>query len=95
MMKPSILVNDVDHCVFCGSSNVEEHHIFFGTSNRPISDKYRLIVPLCNKHHTGSADSPHRNRVIDLALKCWAQTVYEARIGTRDDFRREFGKSYM
>ena len=90
----SILVSDTEHCIFCGSPNIEIHHCFFGP-DRPIADKHGLTVPLCNKHHTGSADSPHRNRIIDLALKCWAQSIYEREIGTREDFRREFRKSYL
>ena len=94
-MKHSRLVEDTEHCIFCGNTNVEEHHIFFGISDRPIADKYRLVVPLCNKHHTGSSDSPHKNRIIDLALKCWAQSIYEKEIGDRNDFRREFRKSYL
>lgn len=91
----SILVEDTEHCIFCFDSNAEEHHIFFGVANRPIADKYHLVVPLCNKHHTGSADCPHKNRIIDLTLKCWAQSVYELKIGNRSDFRRDFGKSYL
>lgn len=93
-MKPSRLVDDAERCVICGSLNVEEHHCFFGP-DRPVADKYRLVLPLCNKHHTGSSDCPHKNRVIDLAMKCWAQSIYEKEIGTREDFRREFRKSYL
>ena len=91
----SIIVTDTEHCLFCGTPYVETHHVFFGTANRQISDKYHLVVPLCNHHHTGSGDSPHKNRIIDLALKCWAQTVYENQIGSREQFRKEFGKSYL
>lgn len=94
-MKTSALVEDMEHCIFCGSPYVEEHHVFFGVADRTLADKYRLVVPLCNKHHTGSADSPHKNRIVDLALKCWAQTVFEKEIGDRNDFRRLFRKSYL
>ena len=95
MLNKSIMVDDKEHCIFCFNPCVEEHHIFFGTSNRDKAEKYGLTIPLCNKHHTGSGNSPHKNRIIDLALKCWAQTVFETKIGTREDFRREFGKSYL
>jgi hypothetical protein len=95
MLDKSIMVDDKEHCVFCFNGLVEEHHIFFGTSDRPIAEKYGLTVPLCNKHHTEGPDSPHRNRIVDLALKCWAQTVYEQKIGDRDSFRREFKRSYL
>lgn len=90
----SIIVTDTEHCIFCGSDCIEEHHVFFGP-DRPVSEKYHLTVPVCNQHHTQSGDSPHRNRTIDLALKCWGQTVYENQIGTRDQFRKEFKRSYL
>lgn len=90
----SVLVKDTEHCIFCNALYPEEHHIFFGP-DRNVCDKYHLTIPLCNRHHTGSGDSPHMNRIIDLALKCWAQSYYEEHIGTRDDFRREFRKSYL
>lgn len=90
----SIMVTDTEHCIFCFNDCVEEHHVFFG-SDRPISEKYHLTVPVCNKHHTQSGDSPHRNRIIDIALKCWAQTVFENQIGSREQFRKEFKRSYL
>lgn len=90
----SVLVDDVDHCIFCFKSHPEEHHVFNGP-NRKIADKYHLTVPLCSRHHTIGADSPHQNKIIDLALKCWGQSYYEDHIGSREDFRREFGKSYL
>lgn len=91
----SNMVTDTEHCVICGSNYVEEHHVFHGTANRAKAEKYHLTIPLCNKHHTGSADCPHKNKVIDLAFKCWGQTVFEQKFGTREDFRREFGKSVL
>ena len=91
----SILVDDMEHCIFCHSQNIEIHHVFFGVASRPKADKHGLVLPLCNKHHTGSGNCPHKNRIIDLALKCWAQSVYEKEIGTRQKFRQEFGKSYL
>lgn len=93
-MAKSIMVEDMEHCIFCGRS-AEEHHVFFGTSNRKISDKYGLVVPLCPEHHRNGADSPHKNKTVRLVLECWAQTVYESQIGTRDDFRGDFGKSRL
>lgn len=91
----AIMTTDNEHCLFCFANNPEMHHIFFGTSNRAVSDKHGLLVPLCHKHHRTDVNSPHRNRIIDLALKCWAQSTYEKEIGDRDSFRREFGKSYL
>lgn len=70
------------------------HHVFFGTANRAKSEKYKLVVPLCYEHHLGTY-SPHRNRDFDLKLKRMAQEYFEANYGSRDDFRNEFGKSYL
>lgn len=88
------MVDDMRYCIFCGQP-AEEHHVFFGTSNRKVSDKYGFVVPLCPLHHREGADSPHKNKAIRLALECWAQTIYEIKIGTREDFRAEFGKSRL
>ena len=40
------------NCCLCGKENSIGHHVFGGAS-RLISDKYRLVVPLCHYHHTG------------------------------------------
>ena len=42
-----------------------------------------------------SSEGVHFNKPFDLALKTKAQTYYEEHYGTREDFRREFGKSYL
>lgn len=94
-MAKSIITDDMEHCLLCGSSNnVERHHIFFGTANRKISDKYKLIIPLCAYHHRGS-NSVHQNRQLDLKVKELGQTVFENRCGSREDFIRLFGRSYL
>lgn len=93
-MKKSRLVEDMDHCIFCTSSYPEEHHVFEGP-DRKFSEKYGLKIPLCGYCHRESPNSPHRNKVVSLALKCWAQSIYEKEIGDRNDFRREFRKSYL
>lgn len=93
-MKDSRLVEDTEHCLFCGSPHAEEHHIYFG-QRREATDKYKLTVPLCVEHHRTGKDSPHKNRIVDLALKCWAQTVFEKEIGDRSEFRQIFRKSYL
>lgn len=89
------MIEDMKHCIFCGKPYAEEHHIFFGTANRKISEKYGLKVPLCGEEHRESANSPHKNRIVDLALKCWGQSLFEKEIGTREEFRKTFGKSYL
>lgn len=90
-------------CFLCGCctpsgyyDGLEDHHIFFGTGNRKKSEKLGLKVWLCGEtcHRTGKR-SAHKNRETDLFLKRHAQEVYEATYGSRADFIREFGRSYL
>lgn len=53
----SILTNDLDHCIICGSKKDNLHEVFFGT-NRVNSMKYGLVIPLCLEHHL----EMHRNK---------------------------------
>lgn len=92
--KKSAIIEDMEHCVVCGSQYVQIHHIFFGTANRKMSDKYGYVVPLCQEHHTGNT-GVHFNKFLDLYLKQKAQTHFESEIGTRNDFRKVFGKSWL
>lgn len=94
-MKKSIITDDMEHCYICGSPYVETHHCYHGTANRKMADKYKLVIPLCRKHHTGSLDSVHRNAEMDNAIKRIAQEAFETKKGTREDFMRIFGKSYL
>lgn len=91
--RESILVDDLDHCYVCGAPHPHKHEVFFGTANREKSKKYKMILPLCYIHHEGN-DSPHKNREVDLAYKKMAQEVWERTYGTREDFIKEFIRSY-
>lgn len=81
-------------CAVCGNPYVEIHHIFHGSHRRKFADKYGYVIPLCRKHHTGT-HGIHFNIVLDTYWKQLAQQHYEAHYGTRDDFIRECGKSYL
>lgn len=79
-------------------SCLEEHHIFGGTANRKISERYGMKVKLCLHHHRGDADgnkeAVHFNREMDVMLKQIGQERYEETY-TREAFRRDFGKSWL
>lgn len=88
-------------CFLCGCihpyglNRLEEHHVFFGP-NRKKSEKLGLKVYLCGDScHRNGPKAAHRNRETDLYIKRKAQEVYEKTYGTREDFRGEFGKSYL
>ena len=82
-------------CWVCGSQrNLHRHHVYMGVANRKLSEKWGCWVYLCYEHHEGNT-GVHHNRDLDLRLKQYAQEVFEAKKGTREDFRRIFGKSYL
>ena len=92
----SALTDDMDRCFFTGSPVVERHHIFGGV-NRKKSEKYGFVVPLRPDLHPNGVNFKRtlENMKIDLFLKQEAQTHYEESIGSREDFRKEFGKSWL
>lgn len=91
----SVIFKNIEYCLICGNPRYEVHHIFMGTANRKISDKYGYVAPLCQYHHTGTQEGVHYNKSFSLFLKQTAQAHYEANHGTREDFIKTFGKSYL
>lgn len=91
--RESILVDDLTKCIVC-HQHPELHEIFFGNGKREKSKQYKLILPLCYIHHRGD-NGPHRNRAVDLTYKQMAQKTFEATYGSRSDFIKEFGRSYL
>ena len=90
----SIIQSDKE-CYVCGKvTDLHEHHIFFGTSNRKQSEKHGMKVWLCQEHHTGN-NGVHFNKGLDMTLKRTAQVHFETHIGNREQFREIFGKSYL
>ena len=92
MAKVKSVFQDEKECFVCKSPAVEEHHIFQG-SFRNNSEKYGLKVYLCTKHHTG-AEGVHPNHGMLEALKRMAQARFE-KTHTREEFIKEFGRSYL
>lgn len=90
----SAFTDNMDCCIFTGSYNVERHHIFGGV-NRKISEKYGFVVPLRPDYHPNGVHFDRRNGNVDIKLKEMAQKYYEDHIGTRERFRKEFGKSWL
>lgn len=74
--RKSILQENLSQCLLCeNTNNIHIHHVF-GAANRGLSEKYHLIVALCQEHHTGDC-GVHFNRYIDLKLKAFAQKKFE------------------
>ena len=90
------MLGEKDRCYICGSYIwLDCHHCIEGGTNgrRQQSDKYGLTVMLCRRCHNEVHSKP--NTGLDLWLKQKAQEYYEEHYGTRDDFRRDFIKSYL
>lgn len=90
----SVLTDDLGHCIITGDSNVAIHHVFNGP-NRKLSEKYGFVVPLRPDWHNMMPYSVHMDQKFDESLKRKAQSYYESHYGSREDFRKEFGKSYL
>lgn len=90
----SALVEDMTVCVVCGRPREHVHHVIYGTANRKISDAYKYIIPLCIEHHTGRTGI-HNDRAMNVYWKRKAQEHFEANHGTREDFIKVFGKSWL
>lgn len=93
----SILHDREDGCLVCGNPYTEEHHVFFGTANRKLSEKYGLKVYLCAEHHRGDT-GVHHNHIFDRNLKRMAQRKFIERFDDPQKgkmvFMGIFGENY-
>jgi len=90
----SVFTDDMDHCMLTGTTPVERHHIF-GGSNKARSEKYGFIAPLRPDLHPNGVFAGKDAKTVDTMLKMMSQNYYEENIGTREEFIKEFGKSYL
>ena len=81
-------------CVLCHRVGfVHIHHAFEG-GRKKRAEKYGLLYPLCPDCHTLSDKSVHRCHETELIIKRAAQRKFE-REHTREEFIKEFGRSYL
>ena len=98
----SIFTDNMNRCIFTGYEDpvgtpyprIERHHVF-GGYNRSRSEEYGYIAPLLAELHPNGAKAPKEWQEIDEHLKKACQQHYEENHGTREDFIREFGRSYL
>ena len=90
----SCFTEDMDHCYFTGSAPVERHHIW-GGNNRNNCEKYGFVIPLRPDLHPNGVNAGKHAKEIDTYLKKMSQQYFEEHYGTREDFRRIFGKSVL
>lgn len=85
----SIVQGKRDGCFVCGREPTEEHHIFGGVANRPLSDKYGLTVNLCQYHHRDAKGGVHFNPILMAQLKEKGREAFEREYPTLE-FERIF-----
>lgn len=89
------IVNNEKQCLVCGSTyNLHKHHIFFGSANRKLSEKYGCWCYLCARHHNMSSEGVHFNKPLDTKLKKHTQKKFNE-VYPELDFMRIFGKNYL
>ena len=87
-------------CWLCGRNGaadpLDRHHIF-GAAYRRKSEKLGLVVDLCHDRcHENGPSAAHRSAETMRQLHEYGQRLAMERFGwTEDDFRAEFGKSYI
>lgn len=96
-MSKSIVTEYKVICLFCGRQAEGEHHLIFGTAGRELSEKDGLKVPTCNNCHNmgDKLNRVHDNPMAEKLSKMLGQAIFEGRIGTREEFRKRYGKSYL
>ena len=93
-MSKSILQSE-KYCYVCGAINgLHDHHIYYGTGKRSISEKYGFKVYLCGRHHNLSEFSVHLDKSLDLRLKRACQKEYE-KTHSREEFMKIIGENYI
>lgn len=94
----SIMQDKKEFYITHQTGRLHEHHIFFGTGERKLSEKYGLKVWLIPELHTESNEGVHckNGLILNMELKKQAQRDAMKYYGwTVKDFIRRFGKNYL
>lgn len=89
------IVQQKEECWFCKTTKeLHDHHIFEGTANRRLSEKFGLKVKVCAFHHNlGGKYCVHQNKEMELELKVAGQTAFENKYPDLE-FIKIFGRNY-
>lgn len=95
-MEP-IVTKYTDICFYCGKPAECQHHLIFGRGLRELADEDGLIIPSCNKHHNMGANTEkiHNNPMAEKLSKMLGQAIWEKHYGSREDFMKRYGQSYL
>lgn len=100
--KASILHEKDGTCYLCVKLNndysykrgLQEHHVFGGVANRPISEAEGLKVYLCLHHHEEGPEAVQNNKENNRLVQQDAQRAFEE-THTREEFTKLFGRNYL
>jgi len=82
-------------CELCGREGcVTRHHVYFGSANRRLSEKWGMVAMLCPDCHQNGPHAVHRCRETDLMIKRKYQRIFEE-THTRVLFIGIFGRNYL
>jgi len=93
----SIIPGDNEFCFLCHKMGIfnrgtEVHHMIYGTGKRKVADEDGLTVHLCNLHHRMLHDrGDYKRDLQELAQATWMEHYN----GTKEDFIRRYGQSYL
>lgn len=94
-MSKSIIDNEKE-CFICRTTkDLDKHHVFRGESKRSFAEKDGCWVWLCQNHHTLTNEALHNNTPFRRTLEKYAQYIWENTYGTREEFIRRYGKSFL
>lgn len=90
------IIQSKKKCYICSAeTGIHEHHIYFGTGKRKISEEHGFKVWLCQNHHQGTYGvHGTKGHELDLFLKQTCQKKYEES-HTRNEFIKLIGKNYL
>lgn len=90
------IINNSAACYICGRPASEIHHCIFGTGKRKLADEDGLTVPLCSScHHAIHNPANNFDQSMQNALKKLAEEAWEQKYGSKDDFIKRYGRSYL
>lgn len=90
------IISNEHRCYATGRMDccLDRHHVFKG-SRRNKSEEYGLWVYLAHDVHMAMHDHRKPYETLENDLKEVAQRAFEEKAGTREEFMRIFGASYL
>jgi len=92
----SIITNNMDECYFCGRQKDHIHHCWPGNGKRKLSDKYKMIVPLCYLCHDAVHSSLDRGiKMKKHLMKIAQEKAMQEYDWSEEEFIERFGSSIL